>query len=158
MEDYSVFDEMRDIKSIVMIVDCNNEDFNKKIIEEFLNVEFMPLRFSYDLTKYSKEYIDLTKNLFTYYYEYNNSYQNELLRIKKHFKHYQREPLLIFIPEDKKYDTLKQIFSEIGIKIIDNANDFIETLRYINDYSFDIATKLTSNDIHNIIDKINNNS
>ena len=31
------------------------------------------------------------------------SYENELLRLKKHFIHYQRNPIIAYIPNDSKY-------------------------------------------------------
>ena len=49
------------------------------------NIEVMPIRYSYDLSCFSSEYIELTKSLFTYYYTEENSYDNELLRLKKHY-------------------------------------------------------------------------
>lgn len=116
MEDYDVFNEMKDIKKTIIVVEDNIE-----FIEELFNnpnIEIMPIRFNYNLSSFSDAYIDKTKSLFIYYFNENNSYQNELLRIKKHFVHYQRKPNLAYIPNSKKYLKLKTMLEEIDIKVI----------------------------------------
>ena len=115
MEDYDVFNEMQNIKdkrTIIIIED--DENF---IIQNLLDssLEIIPIRFNYDLSCFSNSYIDKTKELFTYYYNENSSYQNELLRLKKHFIHYQRKPIIAYIPNDNKYIILKNMLNEIGI-------------------------------------------
>ena len=128
MEDYDVFNEMQNIKnknSIIVIED--DENF---IIQNLLDLSFevIPIRFNYDLSCFSNSYIDKTKKLFAYYYNENNSYQNELLRLKKHFIHYQRKPFIAYIPNDNKYIKLKNMLNEIGIKCISNKQQLISML------------------------------
>lgn len=128
MEDYDVFNEMQNIKdkSTIIII----EDDEKFIIQNLLNSSFeiIPIRFSYDLSCFSDSYIDKTKKLFIYYYNENNSYQNELLRLKKHFIHYQRKPIIAYIPDDDKYVKLKNILNEIGIKCVSDKAQLISML------------------------------
>ena len=132
MEDYDITNEMNNIKNIIMGIDCNNESFWKdKIITNDL-VEFMPIRLSYNLDNFSEEYIEKTKRLFIYYYDSNNYYNNEMLRLKKHFKHYQRFPKIAYIPNNKKFESLRKTVSEIGIKILDNENDVIQFIKNIS--------------------------
>ena len=77
MEDYDITNEMSNIKPIIMGIDYDNELFWKeKIITNDL-VEFMPIRLSYNLDKFSYDYIEKTKKLFIYYYNSNNYYCNE---------------------------------------------------------------------------------
>ncbi len=125
MEDYDVFNEMQNIKdkSTIIII----EDDENFIIQNLLDSSFeiIPIRFNYDLTCFSNSYIDKTKKLFTYYYNEKNSYQNELLRLKKHFIHYQRKPIIAYIPNDNKYTKLKSILNEIGIKCISDKEQLI---------------------------------
>lgn len=128
MEDYDVFNEMQNIKdksTIIMI-----EDDEKFIIQNLLDSSFeiMPIRLNYDLSCFSNNYIDKTKKLFTYYYNEKNSYENELLRLKKHFIHYQRKPNIAYIPNDSKYIKLRNMLNEIGIKCISDKEQLINIL------------------------------
>ena len=123
MEDYDVFNEMQNVKQTILII----EDDENFIIKNLLNSSFeiMPIRFNYDLSCFTNNYIAKTKELFTYYYNENNSYQNELLRLKKHFIHYQRKPIIAYIPNDIKYTKLKNMIDEIGIKIISDKEQLL---------------------------------
>ena len=115
MEDYDVFVEMqnkKDKRAIIIIED--DENF---IIQNLL-----------DLSYFSNSYLDKTKELFTYYYNENNSYVNELLRLKKHFIHYQRNPIIAYIPSDSKYIKLRNMLNEIGIKCISDKEQLINIL------------------------------
>ena len=128
MEDYDVFDEMQNIKdkrAIIIIED--DENF---IIQNLLDSSFeiIPIRFNYDLSCFSNNYIDKTKKLFTYYYNENNSFENELLRLKKHFIHYQRKPIIAYIPSDSKYINLKNMLNEMEIKCISDKEQLINML------------------------------
>lgn len=128
MEDYDIFNEMQNIKdkrTIIIIED--DENF---IIQNLLDSSFeiIPIRFNYDLSCFSNSYVDKTKKLFTYYYNENNSYKNELLRLKKHFIHYQRKPIIAYIPNDSKYIKLKNMLNEIGIKCIFDKEELINML------------------------------
>lgn len=128
MEDYDVFNEMQNIKNkktIIVIED--DEDF---VIENLLNlnVEIIPIRFSYDLSCFSDDYIDKTKCLFTFYYNEENNFENELLRLKKHFVHYQRKPSVAYIPLDSKYSELTEMMTKIGIKCISDKQQFINII------------------------------
>ena len=102
MEDYDVFNEMQNIKSKKSIAII--EDDENFVIENLLDstFEIMLIRLSYDLSCFSDNYIDKTKALFTFYYNEKNSYENELLRLKKHFIHYQRKPSIAYIPHNNK--------------------------------------------------------
>ena len=128
MEDYDVFNEMQNIKdkSTIIII----EDDENFIIQNLLDSSFeiIPIRFNYDLSCFSNSYIDKTKKLFTYYHNEKNSYQNELLRLKKHFIHYQRKPIIAYIPNDNKYTKLKNILNEIGINCISDKEQLISML------------------------------
>ena len=132
MEDYDITNEMKNIKVIIMGIDYSNESFwRDKVITNDL-VEFMPIRLSYDLDKFSNDYIEKTKQLFIYYYNLNNYYNNEVSRLKKHFKHYQRIPKVAYIPNEQKFELLKKMINEIGIKILDNENEVIKFIENIN--------------------------
>lgn len=132
MEDYDISKEMNNIKPIIMGIDYNNELFwREKVLTNNL-VEFMPIRISYNLDKFSDEYVKMTKKLFTYYYDSNNYYDNERLRLKKHLKHYQRFPKIVYIPNDKEYELLKKMLNEIGIKVLDNEIEVIKFIENIN--------------------------
>lgn len=128
MEDYDVYNEMQNIKykkSIIVIED--DENF---VVEKLFNsnVEVIPIRFGYDLSCFSDDYIDKTKKLFTFYFDENNSFKNELMRLKKHFIHYQRNPRIAYIPCDNKYSKLEKMLTEIGIKCISNKEYFIKMI------------------------------
>jgi hypothetical protein len=128
MEDYDVFNEMQNIKnkeSIIIVEDDENFVIKNLLDSVF---EVIPIRFSYDLSYFSDSYIDKTKKLFTFYYNENNSYKNELLRLKKHFIHYQRKPSIAYIPNDNKYIKLEKTLTEIGIKCISNKQQLINML------------------------------
>ena len=128
MEDYDVFNEMKNIndKRTIIII----EDDENFIIQNLLDssLEIIPIRFNYNLSCFSEYYIDKTKKLFTFYYNENNSYQNELLRLKKHFIHYQRKPIIAYIPNDNKYINLKNMLNDIGIKCISNKEQLTSML------------------------------
>ena len=128
MEDYDVFGEMQDVKNLksVIIIEDDEEFVTKKILDS--NFEIIPIRYGYDLSCFSNEYIEKTKMLFTYYYDENNNTENELLRIKKHFTHYQRKPIFAYIPNSEKYKKLRNILSRLEIKCIDNKNEFINII------------------------------
>ena len=128
MEDYDAFNEMQNIKDKNTIIII--EDDEKFIIQNLLDSSFeiIPIRFNYDLSCFSNNYIDKTKKLFTYYYNENNSYENELLRLKKHFIHYQRKPNIAYIPNDSKYIKLRNMLNEIGIKCISDKEQLINML------------------------------
>ena len=133
MEDYDIINEMSNIKPIIMGIDYDNEPFWKDKVITNDSVEFMPIRLSYNMDKFSEEYIEKTNKLFIYYYDISNYYNNEILRLKKHFKHYQRFPKVVYIPNDLKFTSLRNIINEIGIKILDNEKDVIEFIKKIND-------------------------
>lgn len=122
MEDYSP-EELQNIKDkIVMIV----EDDETLYDEISSYAEVIPLRFSYDLSSFSNEYIDKTKCLFSYYYTINNFYNNEMLRIKKHFKHFMRYPNYLYINENNSnYELVKKICNDLDIECITNKELFI---------------------------------
>ena len=128
MEDYDVFNEMQNIKDkrIIIII----EDDENFIVQNLLDSSFeiIPIRFNYDLSCFSNSYVDRTKKLFTYYYNENNSYKNELLRLKKHLIHYQRKPIIAYIPNDSKYIKLKNMLNEIGIKCIYDKEELINMI------------------------------
>lgn len=128
MEDYDVFNEMQNIKDKNTIIIIEEDE--KFIIQNLLDSSFeiIPIRFNYDLSCFSNNYINKTKKLFTYYYNENNSYENELLRLKKHFIHYQRKPNIAYIPNDSKYIKLKNMLNEIGIKCISDKEQLINIL------------------------------
>ena len=128
MEDYDVFNEMQNIKdkSTIIIIE-EDENF---IIHNLLNSSFeiIPIRFNYDLSCFSNIYIDKTKELFTFYYNENNNYENEFMRLKKHFIHYQRKPNFAYIPNDGKYVKLKNMLNELGIKCVSNKQQIINMI------------------------------
>ena len=128
MEDYDVYNEMgvlRNRKSLLIV-----EDDEQFVIEKLLSYgyEIVPIRFSYDLSCFSDEYVNKTKELFTFYYNDNNTFENELLRLKKHFVHYQRKPFLAYIPIGDKYSKLRELLNEIGIKCINDKNLLLEVI------------------------------
>lgn len=128
MEDYDVFNEMQNIKdkNTIIIIEDDESFIIKNLLD--LSFEIIPIRFNYDLSCFSNNYIDKTKELFIYYYNENNSYQNELLRLKKHFIHYQRRPIIAYIPSADKYKKLKKILTDIGVKCISNKQQFISII------------------------------
>ncbi len=126
MEDYDVFNEMQNLydREIIAVI----EDDEEFIIQKLFNLnsaELMPIRFNYDLSNFSKDYIEKTKTLFTYYYDENNGYQNEMLKLKKHFIHYQRKPKYAYIPNANKYTNLKKMLTDLGVKCISNKKQLL---------------------------------
>ena len=133
MEDYDVFAEMQnmDEKQTIMFV----EDDEKFISENLLNSDFecIPVRFTYNLDCFSKEYVELTKKLFTYYFEELNSFDNECLKLKKHFIHFQRNPFACYLPAiDGKYEDLYKMLLKLNVECITDKSIF---LKKINNYS-----------------------
>ena len=128
MEDYDVFNEMQKIKnkSTIIIIEDDENFINQNLLDS--SFEIIPLRFNYDLSCFSNSYIHKTQKLFTYYYNEKNSYENELLRLKKHFIHYQRKPNIAYIPNDSKYVKLKNMLNEIGIKCISDKEQLISMI------------------------------
>ena len=129
MEDYDVFNEMQNVKDrITIIVIEDDENFvNLNLLDS--NIEAMPIRFSYDLSNFSDSYIDKTKNWFIFYYDEKNNYENELLRLKKHFVHYQRKPIIAYVPRDSRYLGLEKMFDEIGIRCVSDKEQLIEIVK-----------------------------
>ena len=128
MEDYDVFNEMKNIndKRTIIIIEDDEEFIINNLLNSFF--EIIPIRFNYDLSCFSNNYIDKTKELFIYYYNENNSYKNELLRLKKHFIHYQRKPFIAYIPNDSKYIKLKNMINDLGIKCISDKEQLINII------------------------------
>lgn len=129
MEDYDVFNEMQNVKDrITIIVIEDDENFvNLNLLDS--NIEIMPIRFSYDLSNFSDSYIDKTKNWFIFYYDEKNNYENKLLRLKKHFVHYQRKPIIAYVPRDSRYLELEKMFDEIGIRCVSDKEQLIEIVK-----------------------------
>ena len=129
MEDYDVFNEMQNVKDrITIIVIEDDENFvNLNLLNS--NIEIIPIRFSYDLSNFSDSYIDKTKNWFIFYYDEKNNYENELLRLKKHFVHYQRKPIIAYVPRDSRYLELEKMFDEIGIRCVSDKEQLIEIVK-----------------------------
>lgn len=126
MEDYDIYNEMNsNDKFILMGVDKDNYLFFQKNIIVNKKIEFMPIRLSYDLDDFSDSYVVDTKKLFIYYYNMDNCFDNELLRIRKHFKHYQRTPNIVFIPYGDEYIKLRKMFQELNIKVVSKEEDII---------------------------------
>lgn len=128
MEDYSI-EEMRNIKEkVVMIV----ED-DEKLIDILLPIcEIIPLRFSYSLENHSPDYIEKTKPLFSFYYNLNDNNENEILKLKKHFKHFMRYPFMIYVNKlNKNYDLILNICNELNIECVNSKKLFIRKI--IND-------------------------
>lgn len=128
MEDYDVFGEMQNLKDkqVVAFIE-DDEDF---IVNNLINSdnELIPIRFSYDLSCFSKPYVEKTKTLFTYYFNKDNTFNNELLPLKKHFVHFQRFPFIVYIPLDSKYCSLIQMMHELDIECVHDKNLFISKI------------------------------
>ena len=90
--------------------------------------ELIPIRFSYDLSCFSEPYIEKTKTLFTYYFNKDNTFNNELLRLKKHFVHFQRFPFIVYIPLEDKYCNLIKMMKELDIECVHDKNLFISKI------------------------------
>ena len=132
MEDYDVFLEMQNLNTKIFVLMV--EDDENYILNEImpLNIQIIPLRFSYDLSKFSNEYIEQTKTWFTYYFNEKNSYENEMLRLKKHFVHYQRFPKIAYVPKNiEQFNILKQMLVDMDIEVINSKSDFKEKIKLI---------------------------
>lgn len=128
MEDYDVFGEMQNLKDKKVVAFI--EDDEKFILNNLINSdnELIPIRFSYDLSCFSEAYIEKTKTLFTYYFNRNNTFNNELLRLKKHFVHFQRFPFIVYIPLEDKYCNLIKMMKELDIECVHDKNLFISKI------------------------------
>ena len=126
MEDYDIL-EMHDIKSKTVMIVEDDEIMVNKIISF---CEVLPLRFSYNLSYFSKKYIDSTKHLFSFYYNLNNSYNSEMLRLKKHFKHFMRTPFILYINKrNPNYELVLNICNDLKIECISNKHLFISKIK-----------------------------
>lgn len=122
MEDYS-FEEMQNInKKILLAVEDNQEYILNNIINS--DIELMPLRFDYNLS-FTDSYIERTKKLFSYYASKDNSRSNELLKLKKHFRHFRRTPSIAYVPNKEEYKFIIEILTELNIKVVDNISQAI---------------------------------
>lgn len=130
MDDYDVFNEMKNIKPIIIGIDMDNSFFWSEQINNHL-FEFMPIRLGYNLSGYDKNYIEQTKELFIYYYNNQNTYTNELLKLKKHFKHYQRLPKIAFIPSLETYHELNSMLQELGIRVVNTQEEILDYIKNI---------------------------
>ena len=130
MEDYDVFNEMQNVqdKKTIIIVEDDENFITQNLLDS--SYEIIPIRFNYDLSCFSSSYIDRTKELFIYYYSENNNYKNELLRLKKHFIHYQRKPIIAYIPNDDKYINLNNMLVELGIKCISSKQQLVNIINF----------------------------
>lgn len=126
MEDYDVFNEIQNLhdRQVIAVIE-EDEEFVIQNLFNLKSVELMPIRLNYDLSNFSNDYIEKTKTLFTYYYNENNVYENEMLRFKKHFIHYQRKPKYAYIPNIKKYENLKKMLTDLSIKCISNREQLL---------------------------------
>ena len=126
MEDYDVFNEMQNLndRQVIAVIE-DDEDFFTQNLFNLNSVEVMPIRHNYDLSNFSNDYVEKTKTLFTYYYNENNSYENEMLKLKKHFIHYQRKPKYAYIPNADKYTNLKKMLTVLGVKCISNKKQLL---------------------------------
>ena len=126
MEVYDVFNEMQNLndRQVIAVIE-DDEDFFTQNLFNLNSVEVMPIRHNYDLSNFSNDYVEKTKTLFTYYYNENNSYKNEMLKLKKHFIHYQRKPKYAYIPNADKYANLKKMLTVFGIKCISNKKQLL---------------------------------
>lgn len=126
MEDYDVFNEMQNLndRQVIAIIE-DDEEFVVQKLFSLNSVEVMPIRYNYDLSNFADDYIEKTKALFTYYYNENNSYENEMLKLKKHFIHYQRKPKYAYIPSGDKYKYLKKMLINLGVKCISDKTQLL---------------------------------
>ena len=126
MEDYDVFNEMQNLndRQVIAIIE-DDEEFVVQKLFSLNSVEVMPIRYNYDLSNFADDYIEKTKALFTYYYNENNSYENEMLKLKKHFIHYQRKPKYAYIPNVDKYKNLKKMLINLGVKCISDKKQLL---------------------------------
>lgn len=113
-------------RKIVIVVEDDENLINK--ISSFC--EAMPLRFSYDLSGFSNKYINETKQLFSYYYNLKNSYNNEVLRLKKHFKHFLRYPFILYISKkNPNYELVIKLCNDLKIECVSNKKLFISKIK-----------------------------
>ena len=128
MEDYDVFGEMQNLKDKQVVAFI--EDDENFIVNNLINSdnELIPIRFSYDLSCFSEPYIEKTKTLFTYYFSNDNTFDNELLRLKKHFVHFQRFPFIVYIPLEDKYYNLIKMMQKLDIECVHDKNLFISKI------------------------------
>lgn len=126
MEDYSI-EEIHNINNkVVMLV----EDDEHLIDTLSPFCEIMPLRFSYNLDNFTASYIEKTKTLFSYYYNITNTYNNELLRLKKHFKHFLRKPFILYVnKKNSNYKLIANICNDLKIECISNRRLFISKIK-----------------------------
>jgi len=155
MEDYDVLNEMHSInQKIVMLV----EDDEKLFFDISSFCEVMPLRFSYDLSNFSDSYIEKTKKLFSYYFNLENSYKNELLRLKKHFTHFSRFPFILYISKsNNNYEIINSICEDLNIECVTNKQLFIKKIKN-NRNIFLIDSDGTLKDSQGLISKQNINA
>lgn len=143
MEDYTINEINNNTNKILLAIEDNEEYIKRFILNS--NIELMPLRFSYDLSCFSDEYQDKTKELFSFYYNKENNMKNEMLRLKKHFKHYMRTPNIVYIKEENNY--LCDIFNELKIEY---TNDLETAVKKLNNNSkiffIDIDDTLTNSE------------
>ena len=66
MEDYDVFNEMQKLndRQVIVVVE-DNEDFFTQNLFNLNSVEVMPIRYNYDLSNFSNDYVEKTKTLLT---------------------------------------------------------------------------------------------
>ena len=126
MEDYDVFNEMQNLndRQVIAAIEDDEEFFTQNLFN-LNSVEVMPIRYNYDLSNFSNDYVEKAKTLFTYYYNENNNYENEMLKLKKHFIHYQRKPKYAYIPNVDKYTNLKKMLTTLGVKCISNKKQLL---------------------------------
>lgn len=127
MEDYDVSSEMYNVKSkkVVMLFEDDEKFISNILLNK--NIELLPFRVSYNLDKFTSDYIQKTSQLFNYYFDKNNSYQNELIKLKKHFVHYQRFPFIAYIPQNiENYEVIFKMLTELKIEVIDDKQLFLE--------------------------------
>lgn len=67
MEDYDVFLEMQNLKNkkTILIIEDDEKFISNNLLSS--EIEIIPIRLSYDLSSFSNEYIENTKQLFTFY-------------------------------------------------------------------------------------------
>lgn len=128
MEDYDVFSEMQNLKNkkTILIIEDDENFINNNLLSS--EIEIIPIRFSYDLSSFSEQYIEKTKQLFTFYYNEKDSCYNELLKLKKHFVHYQRFPFIAYVPSEKKYSNLVNILNDLSIECISDKKLFLNKI------------------------------
>ena len=128
MEDYDVFNEMQNLKNkkVIAFVE-DNENFVLNNLADG-GFELIPIRLSYDLSNFSKMYVEKTRELFAYYYNRSNPHNNELARLKKHFVHYQRFPFIAYIPLEDKYFKLIEMLKSLNIECVNDRYVFLNKI------------------------------